>query len=105
MLEAAGKRSHNPKLVLLAGQVKPDAFKKVQESMEKMVNDRVTEKEDEIKFKDYCIDLNGDGELFFAPELFCSSLLRLRAEDARQGWVAEGGAQLLWVWGLGARWR
>merc|ERR1719456_1846801 len=62
VLEAAAKRSHNPKLSLLASSVKLDAFKKVQESIQKMVNDLVTEKEDEIKFKDYCIDAMNTNE-------------------------------------------
>merc|ERR1719456_283119 len=62
LLEAAAKRTRNPKLALLATQVKLDAFKKVKESIEKMVNDLVKEMEDEIKFKDYCIDAMNTNE-------------------------------------------
>ena len=48
--------------------------------------------------------LNGDGELFFAPELFCSSLPGLRAEDARQGGGVEGWmGRVLLVVGVGTR--
>ena len=55
VLEAPAKRGHNPKLFLLASQVKLDAFKKVQESIQKMVDDLVHEKKHEVKFNDYCI--------------------------------------------------
>merc|ERR1719387_936846 len=61
-LEAAAKRSHNANLNLLAIQVRLDAFKKVKESIEKMVADLVKEKEDEIQFKDYCIDAMNTNE-------------------------------------------
>merc|ERR1719335_126820 len=62
VLEAVGQRLHNPKLGLLATQVRLDAFKKVKESIEKMVADLVKEKEDEIQFKDYCIDAMNTNE-------------------------------------------
>merc|ERR1719456_2045458 len=62
LLAAAAKRNHNPKLTLLATQVKLDAFKKVKESIEKMVADLVKDKEDEIAFKDYCIDAMNTNE-------------------------------------------
>merc|ERR1719424_1516297 len=56
VLADAGKLSHNPKLTLLATSVRLDAFKKVKEAIDKMIADLVVEKEDEIKFKDYCIE-------------------------------------------------
>jgi len=62
VLEAAGQRLRNPKYALLATQVRLNAFKKVKESIEKMVNDLVKEKEDEIAFKDYCIDAMNTNE-------------------------------------------
>merc|ERR1719258_371114 len=56
VLMNAAELTHNPKLTLLATSVKLDAFKKVKESIEKMIDQLVVEKEDEIKFKDYCIE-------------------------------------------------
>merc|ERR1719181_816202 len=56
VLAAAAKATHNPKLTLLATSVRLDAFKKVKESIENMISNLVVEKEDEIKFKDYCIE-------------------------------------------------
>merc|ERR1719181_1846776 len=56
VLTDAAKATHNPKLTLLATSVRLDAFKKVKESIENMISNLVVEKEDEIKFKDYCIE-------------------------------------------------
>jgi len=62
VLEAAARRNHNPKLAMLASTVRLDAFKKVGEAIQKMVDDLVKEKEDEIAFKDYCIDAMNTNE-------------------------------------------
>jgi len=56
VLREAAERTHNPRLSMLATEVRLNAFKKVKESIQKMVNSLVKEKEDEIKFKDYCIE-------------------------------------------------
>merc|ERR1719321_353297 len=56
VLTNAAQLTHNPKLTLLATSVKLDAFKKEKESIEKMITQLVVEKEDEITFKDYCIE-------------------------------------------------
>merc|ERR1719160_2282296 len=39
VLEAAARRNHNPKLAMLASTVRLDAFKKVGEAIQKMVDD------------------------------------------------------------------
>merc|ERR1719456_653923 len=47
---------------MLASQVKLDAFKSVKEAIEKMITQLVHEKEDEIEFKDYCVDAMNKNE-------------------------------------------
>jgi len=62
VLEAAAQRNRNPKMAMIASQVKLAAFDKVKESIQKMVDDLMKEKEDEIAFKDYCIDAMNTNE-------------------------------------------
>jgi len=55
-LQKAGQAAHDPRLSTLAARVRLDAFGKVKESLQGMIDNLLKEKEDEIKQKDYCID-------------------------------------------------
>merc|ERR1719421_1746780 len=55
-LRAAAEASHDPRLSALAVRVRLDAFGKVKESLEGMIETLLKEKEDEIQKKDFCID-------------------------------------------------
>jgi len=56
MLASAGKKAKDSKLILLATKVKLDAFSGVGKEINKLIDDLETEKQDEIKFKDWCIE-------------------------------------------------
>merc|ERR1719238_1497877 len=55
-LLAAGRAAHDPRLSTLAARMRLDAFGKVKESLQGMMDSLIQEKEDEIKHKDFCID-------------------------------------------------
>merc|ERR1719238_2693236 len=55
-LLAAGRAAHDPRLSTLAARMRLDAFGKVKESLQGMMDSLIQEKEDEIKHKDYCVD-------------------------------------------------
>merc|ERR1719311_93248 len=54
-LQKAAKAAHDPRLSALAMRVRLDAFEKVRESLQGMI-DKLLQKEDEIKKKDFCVD-------------------------------------------------
>merc|ERR1719324_2096140 len=56
MIQAAGKAAHDPRLSALAVRVRIDAFTKVKETLQNMIDKIIQEKEDDIKQKDFCID-------------------------------------------------
>merc|ERR1719316_789443 len=55
-LDALAKTSHDPRLSAIAVRARIDAFGKVKESLQGMIDKLLQEKEDEIKQKDFCID-------------------------------------------------
>merc|ERR1719375_664193 len=55
-LAIAAKAAHDPRLSMLAARVRLDAFGKVKETLQAMVDKLLKEKEDEIAQKDFCID-------------------------------------------------
>merc|ERR1719375_787015 len=55
-LQKAAKAAHDPRLSALAMRVRLDAFEKVRESLQGMIDKLLQEKEDEIKKKDFCVD-------------------------------------------------
>merc|ERR1719316_638607 len=55
-LDALAKTSHDPRLSAIAVRARLDAFGKVKESLQGMIDKLLQEKEDEIKQKDFCID-------------------------------------------------
>jgi len=58
VLAAAAARAKDPRLSALAVRARnpQDAFEKVTESIQDMIDKLVTEKEEEVKHKDYCVD-------------------------------------------------
>jgi len=56
VLRAAAKKSSNPRLSMLANNIKLDAFEKVKKAISDMVSALQTEKADEIKHKDFCVE-------------------------------------------------
>jgi predicted RNase H-like nuclease (RuvC/YqgF family) len=56
VLSAAAKKSGDPRLVALAVSARIAAFGKVKKTIQDMVDNLVTEKEDEIKHRDFCIE-------------------------------------------------
>merc|ERR1719487_1795199 len=54
MLSKVAEKTHSPKLAAIATSARLDAFGKVKDTLEKMVNDLTKEKEDEIALKDFC---------------------------------------------------
>jgi len=56
VLRAAAKKSSNPRLSMLANNIKLDAFEKVKKAISDMVSALTTEKADEIKHKDFCVE-------------------------------------------------
>merc|ERR1719316_2548089 len=55
-LDALAKTSHDPRLSAIAVRARIDAFGKVKESLQAMIDKLLQEKEDEIKQKDFCVD-------------------------------------------------
>merc|ERR1719450_1449853 len=55
-LDALAKTSHDPRISAIAVRARIDAFGKVKESLQGMIDKLLQEKEDEIKQKDFCID-------------------------------------------------
>merc|ERR1719375_2174220 len=55
-LQNAARAAHDPRLSALAVRVRLDAFAKVRESLQGMIDKLLQEKEDEIKKKDFCVD-------------------------------------------------
>jgi len=56
VLEAAAKRTHNPKLAALASNARLNAFGQLQKALDRMVSDLEGEKQSEIEHRDWCID-------------------------------------------------
>jgi len=56
VLSAASKKSGDPRLVALAVSTRIAAFGKVKKTIQDMVDNLITEKEDEIKHRDFCIE-------------------------------------------------
>jgi len=55
-IQAAGMAAHDPRLSMLARRVRIDAFTKVKETLQNMIDNLLKEKEDTIKQKDFCVD-------------------------------------------------
>jgi len=55
-LNEVARSAHDPRISAIAVRVRLDAFEKVKESLQGMIDKLLQEKEDEIKQKDYCID-------------------------------------------------
>jgi len=56
ILAAAGKKFHNPRLVTMALQIRLDAFTKIKEEINAMIEDLMKQQADEVKHKDYCVE-------------------------------------------------
>jgi len=56
LLKSAAHKLNNPKLSVLALQVRLDAFTKVKKAIDDMIAELLKEKADEIKHKDFCVD-------------------------------------------------
>jgi chromosome segregation ATPase len=56
VLMAAAKKLNAPRLSAIAMKVKLDAFEKVKKAIDDMVAQLLTEKKDEIKHKDFCVE-------------------------------------------------
>merc|ERR1719263_1886410 len=55
-LQRAARVSGSPQIALLAASAQLDAFTKVKELIDKMVNELATQQKDEIAKRDWCID-------------------------------------------------
>jgi len=56
VLSKVAHRVHSPRLATLAVQVRLDAFTRVKKAIDDMIAQLLTEKADEIKHKDFCVD-------------------------------------------------
>merc|ERR1719247_2297064 len=56
VLWAAAKRNHNHHLAALAYKLRNDPFEKVKAAIDKMIKDILTQKDEEAKHRDFCID-------------------------------------------------
>merc|ERR1712166_1570778 len=56
LLSAVAQKMQNPRLSAIATKVRLDAFTKVKKAIDDMVAQLLTEKADEIKHKDFCVD-------------------------------------------------
>merc|ERR1719261_2173368 len=56
LLVTAARKFQNPRMAHLATAVRLDAFVKVKKAIDVMVAELMTQKEDEIKHKDWCVD-------------------------------------------------
>merc|ERR1711871_862243 len=63
LLQAAAKKSQNPRLATLAVRVRLDAFTRVKKAIDDMIAELLKEKEDEIKHKDFCVEEFNTNEL------------------------------------------
>merc|ERR1719236_87593 len=61
LLSAVAKKLQNPRLATLAVRVRLDAFTRVKKAIDDMVAQLLKEKEDEIKHKDFCAVVEGEG--------------------------------------------
>jgi chromosome segregation ATPase len=63
LLQAVAQKLKNLRLATLAVRVRLDAFTRVKKAIDDMVAQLLTEKEDEIKHKDFCVDEFNTNEL------------------------------------------
>eukprot|EP00927_Polykrikos_kofoidii_P047444 TRINITY_DN415_c0_g1_i5.p1 TRINITY_DN415_c0_g1~~TRINITY_DN415_c0_g1_i5.p1 ORF type:complete len:698 (+),score=196.19 TRINITY_DN415_c0_g1_i5:68-2161(+) len=56
LLSEIARKVNNPRLATLAVQVRLDAFTRVKKAIDDMIAQLLTEKTDEIKHKDFCVD-------------------------------------------------
>jgi len=56
LLSEVARKFENPRLATLATQVRLDAFTRVKKAIDDMIAQLLTEKADEIKHKDFCVD-------------------------------------------------
>jgi hypothetical protein len=56
LLSEIARKVNNPRLATLAVQVRLDAFTRVKKAIDDMIAQLLTEKADEIKHKDFCVD-------------------------------------------------
>jgi len=56
LIDAAAKKSRDPRLSLVTSQVRLDAFEEVKKTIQDMIDKLLKEKDDDVKHKDYCID-------------------------------------------------
>merc|ERR1712151_1470361 len=56
LLSSAARKLHSPRLATLATKVRLDAFTRVKKAIDDMIAHLLTEKADEIKHKDFCVD-------------------------------------------------
>merc|ERR1712048_546179 len=56
LLTHAARKLHSPRLATLATKVRLDAFTRVKKAIDDMIAHLLTEKGDEIKHKDFCVD-------------------------------------------------
>jgi len=80
-ISLAAKRFSDPRLELLAQKVRMNAFTKVKENVQKMVDALIQEKEDEIKHRDFCIDELNTNEKDTASKNRDKSDLDAKIED------------------------
>merc|ERR1711865_1138694 len=63
LLSAVARKMNNPRLATLAVRVRLDAFTRVKKAIDDMVSQLLTEKEDELKHKDFCVEEFNSNEL------------------------------------------
>merc|ERR1712194_983048 len=63
LLFAVAQKMQSPRLATLAVRVRLDAFTRVKKAIDDMVSQLLKEKEDEIKYKDFCVDEFNTNEL------------------------------------------
>merc|ERR1712187_779290 len=56
LLSSAARKLHSPRLATLATKVRLDAFTRVKKAIDDMIAHLLTEKAEEIKQKDFCVD-------------------------------------------------
>merc|ERR1712054_436419 len=81
LLQAAARKTQNPRLATLAVRVRLDAFTRVKKAIDDMVAQLLKEKEDEIKHKDFCVDEFNTNELQTEKKERAKSDLIAKIED------------------------
>jgi len=81
VLEAAARRTQNPRLAALATAARLDPFTRVKKAIDDMVSGLLQEKDEEVKQKDWCIDEFAKNEHSTAKQVHTKGSLETKIES------------------------